>query len=567
VEAVREILIVIVGGDALALRVCQELMEHTGSRVTLLWHPEAGLRASLDRMGAGFAPIGSDEEHALLGADILAAKVVIALTEDDLLNLRFALSARDLNPEIRVVLRQFSRTLGRKIEQNLENCSTISLSSLSAATYASAAVDPDCFYGVQFPDIDGPLTGFMTKSAAAAGVTGRTVAEAERLLDARILARGGHTEFPRDASLRPDDELTLFSAVRPVPPRTPSEHVTSAKAGPGRRARLWRSLDPVARGALAAALFIFLCGSVYFFFALHLDPLTAAYFVTATMTTTGYGDLSAERAGLPGEFVAILLMLSGLTFSGIFIAILSSRFTQAQYVAVQGMRRISRRGHIIVCGAGNVGGRVIEFLVRLGCEVVVLETNPTPEIVERARDRQFDLMTGDSTKDATLDLCAISDAAALVALTNGDTMNLEVALGARARVPDLPIVMRVQHENFQKSVRQHFDFGRTFGTAALAAPVISGLAHSPGVRGRIAIGNLEYSIVDFRHGATLTEPPSPNCIMLAAWRDERVVRIERFEDARPFERVLLLFPVWEIRRDALPSVADATEPLAQNVAP
>jgi Trk K+ transport system NAD-binding subunit len=567
VEAVREILIVIVGGDALALRVGRELMEHTGSRVTLLWHADAGLRASVDRLGAGFAPLGADEHHALLGANILDAAVVIALTEDDQLNLQYALTARDLNPAIRVVLRQFSRTLGRKIEQNLENCSTISLSALSAATYASAAVDPDCFYGVQFPDIDGPLTGFMSKSAGAAGVAGRSPAEAERLLDAKILARGGRTEFPRDASLRPDDELTLFSVVRPAPPRVPTAPAADAKARPGKRARLLRGLDPVARVALAAAILVFLAGSLFFYFALHLDPLTAAYFVTATMTTTGYGDLSAERAGLPGEFAAILLMFSGLTFSGIFIAILSSRFTQAQYVAVQGVRRISRRGHIIVCGAGNVGSRVIEFLVRLGCEVVVLETNPTPEIVERARDRQFDLMTGDSTKDATLDLCAISEAAALVALTNGDTMNLEVALGARARVPDLPIVMRVQHESFQESVRQHFDFGRTFGTAALAAPVISGLAHSPGVRGRIEIGNRAYSIVDFRHGATLTEPPSPNCIALAVWRDERIVRLERFEDARPFERVLLLLPISEIRRDTLPSAAHATEPIAQNVAP
>lgn len=551
-EGVREIPIVIVGGDALALRVCAELMEHTGSRVTLVWEPDPGLCASVERMGAGFAPIALDEREALLGANVLDAAVVIALTEDDHLNLRFALTARDLNPDIRVVMRQFNRTLGRKIEQNLRNCSVVSLSSLSAATYASVAVDPACYYGVQFPDIDGPLVGFATKSAAAAGVAGRSACEAERELDARVLARDGRTDFERDAVLRPEDELTLFSAVRPAPPRTAAPRAAAGRPVWQRRGlRLLRGLDPVARVAIGAALLVFLSASLFFGFVLKLDLVTAAYFVIATMTTTGYGDVSPEHAGTPGELAAIFLMLAGLTFSGIFIAILSSRFTQAQYISVQGLRRISRRGHVIVCGAGNVGSRVIEFLVKLGCRVVVIEVNPTPEIVERARDRQFDLLTGDSTKDATMDLCNVPGAAALVALTHGDTMNLEVALGARARVPDLPIVMRVQHESFQKSVRRHFDFDRTYGTAALAAPVFSGLAHSPGVRGRIAIGEREYSIVEHVHGANLTEPPSPHCVPLGAWRDGRIVCLERFADARPFDRILLLYPVWEIAREKL----------------
>ncbi len=563
-EGVREIRIVIVGGDALALRVCAELTEHSGSLVTVLWEPDPGLCRSVERLGADFAPIAVDERGALLGAGVLEAAVVIALTEDDHLNLRFALTARDLNPAIRVVMRQFNRTLGRKIEQNLKNCSVVSLSSLSAATYASAAVDPACYYGVQFPDIDGSLVGFAVKSAAGAGVAGRTADEAERELDARILARGGRTDFERDAALRPEDELTIFGAVRPARPRA-----AATRAGAGRPAwqqdgrRFLRGLDPVARVAIGAALIVFACASAYFGFALGLDPVTAAYFVIATMTTTGYGDVSPEHAGLPGELAAILLMLAGLTFSGIFIAILSSRFTQAQYIAVQGLRRISRREHVIVCGAGNVGSRVIEFLLKLGCRVVVIETNPTPEIVERARDRQYDLLTGDSTKDATLDLCNLEAAAALVALTHSDTMNLEVALGARARVPDLPIVMRVQHESFQKSVRRHFDFDRTYGTAALAAPVFSGLAHSPGVRGRVTIGELEYSIVEHLHGETLTEPPSPHCIPLGAWRDGRTVRLERFADARPFDRILLLYPVWEIARETL----RASGVTARSVAP
>ena len=38
----------------------------------------------------------------------------MALAEDDRVNLQVALKARDINPKIRVVLRQFNRTLARE---------------------------------------------------------------------------------------------------------------------------------------------------------------------------------------------------------------------------------------------------------------------------------------------------------------------------------------------------------------------------------------------------------------------------------------------------------------------
>jgi len=94
------------------------------------------------------------------------------LTHDDYVTLHVALKARDLNPRIRIVLRQFNRTLGRKIEQNLDNCSVISLSSHVAATYAGVALDHECFYGLQVPDIAGPLVGLSLPQATRPGVAG-----------------------------------------------------------------------------------------------------------------------------------------------------------------------------------------------------------------------------------------------------------------------------------------------------------------------------------------------------------------------------------------------------------
>jgi hypothetical protein len=120
-------------------------------------------------------------------------------------------------------------------------------------------------------------------------------------------------------------------------------------------------------------------------------------------------------------------------------------------------------------------------------------------------------------------------------------MNLEIALGARARSETLNVVMRVQHEAFEASVRRHFGFERVYGTAALAAPVFAGLAIGPGVRGRVTIGARPFGV---RETDGVPTPPAglrdTMFVPLAVWRDGRFVPIAHFEDVRPGDRVLSL---------------------------
>jgi Trk K+ transport system NAD-binding subunit len=483
--------VIILGGDALALRVCEELRTIAGGEVTVLWTPDEALVARVERCGARFAGRAGDDDESLRRAGVMRATALLALTPDDHLNLQVALRARDLNPALRLVLRQYNRTLGRKIEQNLADCSVISLSAHAAATYAGAAVDRECFYGLQFPDIDGPLVGFARRLAEAADVEGLSIAEAERKLGERVLFVTSCIEPDSEMRIAGGEALVTFGPLRAM---TPPQRMSAAsrrrmrfREGFWAFERVFRQFDPIARAAGSSSRWqsSYSGFSVLFAFLLKLSPVAAMYFVVSTMTTTGYGDITPQSAGPLGELASMALMLSGLTFSGIFVAILASKLSQAQFIAVQGLRQVRRRGHVVVCGAGNVGSRVIGFLLKLERQVVVIELEPRTEIVEASRDRHFDLLTGDASRDATLDLCNIEEAEALIALTNSDTMNLEVALGARARNPSLPIVMRCQEAAFAESITRHFGIDRTFGTAGLAAPVLAGtLARSGRARPR-----------------------------------------------------------------------------------
>ncbi|MGP6159722.1 MAG: NAD-binding protein [Vulcanimicrobiaceae bacterium] len=565
----RGTLVLIVGGDALALRVCEELTALDGQQVALLWHDAGEYAERVRRTGARF--IGRRPHvDALREAGILEASAIVALTEDDRVNLQVGLRARDLNPRIRVVLRQYNRTLGRKVEQNVPNCSVISLSSHSAATYASAAVDATCFYGLQFPDIDGPLVGFSKRSARAARIAGLTAAQAERELGERVIAVDGAVAFDRDKPLREAAEVVLFKRiVRDPSARAASDAGTSAVRIGELARNLYRSvqrLDPIARALGIAGVLVFLIGAVAFSFALHLDLASAAYFVVETMTTTGYGDISVRRGGAFAEVAAVLLMLCGIVLNGLFVAVLASKLTQAQWVAMQGLRPIKRRGHVIVCGAGSVGSCVIDYLVALEEQVVVVDTKPEPSIVESAHDRHFDLLTGDAAKDRTLELCNVKQAKALIALTHSDTMNLEVALGARAQNQSLPIVMRVQEGAFAESVARHFGIDRTFGTAALAAPVFAGLSRFPGVRGRVLIGSEDYSIGEFERGDAL-DPALASCVPLAVWRHAKLALIASFAETLPHDRVLLLYPIWRLREPAGERAASQGRPASGEEVP
>jgi Trk K+ transport system NAD-binding subunit len=556
---------IVVGGGAIALSTAQELCALQGHRVVVLWRRDPDLARAVESIGAVFTTASRpDSGEGLDRAGVHHAVTILALSPDDHLNLHAALLARDINPRIRIVLRQFNRTLAHKIEQNLPNCSVLSLAWHSAATYAAAAIDPSCFRGLQFPEPDGPLTGFATRIAEDCGVDGGTVEHAERVLGARVIAIDGATGFSHDAVLAGGAELVIYGELAALQGTAPIRSMAQAKPEIG--SRLWSllrqrphppRLNPILARLAWVTLTVLLAGTWYFHAVFGGAWLDAVYFVVATMTTTGYGDLTPDRTKPLEIVVAMLLMLSGITLTGLFIAFGASLLTRVHWVAMQGLRPVHRRGHIVICGAGSIGSGVIDLLLALGKRLVVVELNPDATIVERAREQHFDLLTGDASRDTTLDLCDLSAAHGLIALTNVDTLNLEIALGARARNPTMPIVLRIAEASFAESIARHFEFETTFSAAALAAPAFVGLGRFAGSRGRVSFGGQEFAIGEIG-SADLTRALPPDAIPIAVSRADKFAIAHDLQDLGPDGRALLLVPVSPFRegKDTLAAAAE-----------
>jgi voltage-gated potassium channel Kch len=557
---------IVVGAGAIALRTAQELCALQGHRVVVLWARDPDFARAVEGVGAVYIAARPDSAEALDRAGVRHAVTILALSPDDQLNLHAALLARDANPRIRIVLRQFNRTLAYKIEQNLPNCSVLSLAWHSAATYAAAAIDASCFRGLQFPERDGPLTGFATRIAEDCGVGGDTIEQAERVLAARIIAVDGDTDFLRDTVLSDRAELVVYGEVARLRGSASRRPVAMLRPeiGPRLRSLMRRGrhqpprLNPILARLAVATLCVSVIATWYFHTALGGTWLDAVYFVITTMTTTGYGDVTPDRNNPADIIAAMLLMLAGITLTGLFIAFGASLLTRVYWVTMQGLRPVHRRGHIVVCGAGSIGSGVIDLLLAQDKRLVVIEANPDTTIVERAREQQFDLLTGDASRDTTLDLCNLGAAHSLIALTNVDTLNLEIALGARARNPTMPIVLRIAEASFAESIARHFEFETTFSAAGLAAPAFVGLSRFAGSRGRVAFGGQEFAIGELGGGENFPRTLPQNAIPIAVSRGDKFEIAHDFETLGPGDRTLVLVPLSPFRegRDTLAAAAE-----------
>jgi Trk K+ transport system NAD-binding subunit len=562
-------LTLVVGDDALAISTAAEICRLPGHRVTVLAALGEEFAKAAAAAGADFVPGRADNSDSLERAGVGGATTIIAVSRDDQLNLHAALLARDANPRIRIVLRQFNRTLAHKIEQNLPDTAVLSLAWHSAASYAATALDPSCIRGLQFPEPDGPLTGFVERIAAEEDFTGRSIVEVEMALGARVVAVNGDTTIDGQARIPWRARVCLYGTIeqlmRSAPKPEPAEGSAPRPSYHGPRlpghSRFIRA-NPYLWSFAATAFILFCLGTWHFRFAFETTWLTAAYFVLATMTTTGYGDITPHHDDVFDIVMAMMLMISGVVFTGVFIAFAASMLTRAQWVRTQGLRHIKRRGHIVVCGAGSIGAGDIDLLLGFGKPLVVVEAAPDAAMIERARDRGFDLLTGDASRDDTLDLCNLEAAHSLIALTNVDTLNLEIALGARARNPNMPTVLRIAEASFAASIARHFDFRTTYSAAALAAPAFAGLARMPGARGRITFGGQEYAIAEYRLRGDAHSQLPPGSIPIAVAREKGLALVHDLAELRPDNRVLVLVPLVQFESDAAPP-----EPQMQAVVP
>ena len=194
--------------------------------------------------------------------------------------------------------------------------------------------------------------------------------------------------------------------------------------------------------ALVALFAVIVYGTVGYVVIEHYSFLDALFTTIVTITTVG---IQAHLLDGPGEIFTITLVVFGVsgflyTFGVIVEALGSDRWRQYWRTRYMDQQLDRLREHIIVCGYGRTGKRVVSEIREKGIPYVVVEMNPDPlEDVRRNREPHI---VGDAANDDVLHEARIERARALVSAVDSDERNVYIVLTARSLNPKLYIVAR-----------------------------------------------------------------------------------------------------------------------------
>ena len=130
--------IILVGLGHLGFRVAEELMNMEQEIVIIEANPKADLINSIKAKGIPVIQDDATREQALESAGVNNARAIVICTQNDSLNLKVALKARRLKPEIQVIIRIFDEDFAQALHEQFGYIA-FSATGMAAPAFASAA--------------------------------------------------------------------------------------------------------------------------------------------------------------------------------------------------------------------------------------------------------------------------------------------------------------------------------------------------------------------------------------------------------------------------------------------
>lgn len=231
------------------------------------------------------------------------------------------------------------------------------------------------------------------------------------------------------------------------------------------RAALWR-----VRLSLALLVTVVIIGTLVFWWSGAQSNWQRALFYTLNLITlqASPGD-APDELGLQLASLAVLIGGVGAIAGGAANVVDYIRDPQERQLALAH----TYKNHVVVCGVGRVGYRVINELLQAHESVTAINRSVDEDWLTDLRRNNVPVIIGDARRTQTLIDAGVSDAKCIVACTSDDLTNLDIALDARELNKNIRVVIRMFDVKLGENVKKHFDFDEVISVSALAAPVIA----------------------------------------------------------------------------------------------
>jgi len=409
--------------------------------------------------------------QVLLEAGIKEANTIVLASNDDALNIAIVTQAKTLNPKIRIVNRLYNQTLGQRLDYTVTDHLTMSVARLAAPIFAFSALGSKTighlrlfeqtwslheeiidlnhsWYGVSLAQLwdnrEQMLIYYLPKQGEMDLVTGVKKGQKLEIGDHLIVAH--KTKFKRKSRFLWKQWFKLFFNLS-----TYRQYV-----------------HPVLMVTLTLILIIAIASFTYLMVNWDISPVDALYFSVGMITGAGGKEEVAESAPDVIKIFTAVMMIIGAGIVGIFYALLNDFVLGSRFKQFLDAAKVPTVSHYVVCGLGNVGMEVIRELKQQGHDIVVIESDHNNRFLHSVRSLGIPIILEDATLAETLQSAHIEGANGIIVVTSDDMVNVEIALTTKALMPKLPVVLRIQDNQFTQSVQDVFQFENVFSPSELA---------------------------------------------------------------------------------------------------
>ncbi|MDR6324869.1 NAD-binding protein [Actinoplanes couchii] len=460
--------LVLCGADALVFTLAEELANSRHRiRVTVITpyriRPDVPDLSSLADRGVVWRKSDRLDERTFREAGLDGATALALVMPDDVVNLHAALCAREVEENLRVVVRMFNTGLGTSVARLFPDCAVLSDAQMAAPAFVAAAL------GEVAP------THFR--------LAGRTLYVAHRedvppKLVVLTLTGAGAAVLPAEPGrgvAQPSDLVLAEATGRP-----PGEDLTRRLLSRSRRRRPFHAIGRAVRAALSRKLGIavlitlattLVSGVVLAKYDGEGHGLWESFYMTL-LTAVGSSDVEVDRDPV-GQAAQLVLTIAGLALIPLITAAVVDGMVNARIALSQGRIAAALSDHIVLVGLGNVGTQVLRQLTDLGLRVVAIDRVADARGVKTAQRRGVPVIIGDASAQETLQAASIDTCRALVVLSTDDRVNLQAALQSRATHDDLRVVLRLFDDDFAQRVESAFQINTSRSVSRICAPIFA----------------------------------------------------------------------------------------------